>query len=192
LGSPESNSCRVGTPAAALSRGTGYSSRHRRCLALIYEGELQARSLGGDVQAFDEAGSALIGEVGELVITQPLPSMPPRCCWASVASGTVLADTFPAMRGLGGAAGGQRTAGAEDRFRRSTRFLARGDLTAFSWRSYAQTLNLLAADIGADDPIIRLDADALDGAMQDAWGACAPPTRIVTSRPPGRSSRSGV
>jgi acetoacetyl-CoA synthetase len=42
----------------------------------VYEGELQARSLGCDVQAFDEAGRALIGEVGELVITQPLPSMP--------------------------------------------------------------------------------------------------------------------
>ena len=42
----------------------------------VYEGELQARSLGCDVQSFDEQGRALIGEVGELVITQPLPSMP--------------------------------------------------------------------------------------------------------------------
>ena len=42
----------------------------------VYEGELQARSLGCDVQAFDEAGRPLIGEVGEVVITQPLPSMP--------------------------------------------------------------------------------------------------------------------
>jgi len=42
----------------------------------VYEGELQARSLGCDVQSFDEDGRALVGEVGELVITQPLPSMP--------------------------------------------------------------------------------------------------------------------
>jgi acetoacetyl-CoA synthetase len=42
----------------------------------VYEGELQAPSLGCDVQAFDEDGRPLIGEVGELVITQPLPSMP--------------------------------------------------------------------------------------------------------------------
>ncbi|MFP5364269.1 MAG: acetoacetate--CoA ligase [Thermoleophilia bacterium] len=42
----------------------------------VYEGELQARSLGCDVQAFDEHGRALTGEVGELVITQPMPSMP--------------------------------------------------------------------------------------------------------------------
>jgi acetoacetyl-CoA synthetase len=42
----------------------------------VYRGELQGRSLGADVQAFDEQGNAVIDEVGELVITQPMPSMP--------------------------------------------------------------------------------------------------------------------
>ena len=42
----------------------------------VYEGELQARSLGCDVQSFDPEGRPLIDEVGELVITQPMPSMP--------------------------------------------------------------------------------------------------------------------
>ncbi|HYF25672.1 MAG TPA: acetoacetate--CoA ligase [Baekduia sp.] len=42
----------------------------------VYEGELQARSLGCDVQSWDEDGNELVGEVGELVITQPMPSMP--------------------------------------------------------------------------------------------------------------------
>ena len=42
----------------------------------VYEGELQARSLGCDVRAFDEQGRSVVGAVGELVITQPLPSMP--------------------------------------------------------------------------------------------------------------------
>jgi acetoacetyl-CoA synthetase len=42
----------------------------------VYLGELQARSLGADVQAWDEQGNALVGEVGELVIAQPMPSMP--------------------------------------------------------------------------------------------------------------------
>jgi len=42
----------------------------------VYAGELQCRCLGVKAQAFDEAGNALIGEVGELVITEPLPSMP--------------------------------------------------------------------------------------------------------------------
>jgi acetoacetyl-CoA synthetase len=42
----------------------------------VYRGELQARALGADLHAFNEAGEPVIGEVGELVITQPLPSMP--------------------------------------------------------------------------------------------------------------------
>ncbi len=47
-------------------------------LLAVYEGELQARSLGCDVQAFDPDGRPLVDAVGELVITQPMPSMPLR------------------------------------------------------------------------------------------------------------------
>ena len=42
----------------------------------VYEGELQARSLGAAVEAWDPEGRPLIGEVGELVVTEPMPSMP--------------------------------------------------------------------------------------------------------------------
>ena len=42
----------------------------------VYAGELQARSLGAAVHAFDDAGRPVVGEVGELVLTQPMPSMP--------------------------------------------------------------------------------------------------------------------
>jgi acetoacetyl-CoA synthetase len=42
----------------------------------VYEGELQARSLGAKVEAFDEDGNSVVGEVGELVLTEPMPSMP--------------------------------------------------------------------------------------------------------------------
>ncbi len=42
----------------------------------VYEGELQCRALGCAVEAFDEQGNSLIDEVGELVITEPMPSMP--------------------------------------------------------------------------------------------------------------------
>jgi acetoacetyl-CoA synthetase len=42
----------------------------------VYAGELQARALGCDVQAWDEDGRPVTGQVGELVITQPMPSMP--------------------------------------------------------------------------------------------------------------------
>ena len=42
----------------------------------VYEGELQARALGAKVESFDEEGHAHVGEVGELVLTEPMPSMP--------------------------------------------------------------------------------------------------------------------
>ena len=42
----------------------------------VYLGELQARSLGASVEAWDPEGRPLIDEVGELVITRPMPSMP--------------------------------------------------------------------------------------------------------------------
>jgi acetoacetyl-CoA synthetase len=42
----------------------------------VYRGELQARALGCKVEAWDEDGNSVTGEVGELVITEPMPSMP--------------------------------------------------------------------------------------------------------------------
>jgi acetoacetyl-CoA synthetase len=42
----------------------------------VYEGELQCRALGCAVEAWDEQGESLSDEVGELVITEPMPSMP--------------------------------------------------------------------------------------------------------------------
>jgi acetoacetyl-CoA synthetase len=42
----------------------------------VYLGEIQARCLGDDVQSWDPDGNALVDGVGELVVTQPMPSMP--------------------------------------------------------------------------------------------------------------------
>jgi len=42
----------------------------------VYAGEIQCRCLGAAVQAFSEDGRPVTGEVGELVITKPMPSMP--------------------------------------------------------------------------------------------------------------------
>ncbi|HTA97639.1 MAG TPA: acetoacetate--CoA ligase [Solirubrobacteraceae bacterium] len=42
----------------------------------VYEGEIQCRGLGCAVEAWDEDGLALTDELGELVLTEPLPSMP--------------------------------------------------------------------------------------------------------------------
>jgi acetoacetyl-CoA synthetase len=42
----------------------------------VYPGELSAPYLGVALDAFDPAGNSVRGAVGELVITQPMPSMP--------------------------------------------------------------------------------------------------------------------
>lgn len=42
----------------------------------VYSGEIQCRALGCKLEAFDEEGKAVIDEVGEMVITKPMPSMP--------------------------------------------------------------------------------------------------------------------
>ncbi len=42
----------------------------------VRAGQLQCRCLGVKAEAFDEKGNSLIDEVGELVITAPMPSMP--------------------------------------------------------------------------------------------------------------------
>ncbi len=65
----------------------------------VYRGELQARALGCAVEAWDEEGHSVVDEVGELVITQPMPSMP-LYLWNDP-DGTRLResyfDTFPGV-----------------------------------------------------------------------------------------------
>jgi acetoacetyl-CoA synthetase len=45
-------------------------------LVPVYEGELSCRCLGARVEAFDPAGHPVVDQLGELVITAPMPSMP--------------------------------------------------------------------------------------------------------------------
>ncbi len=63
---------------ASVSGGTDVCSAFiSGCTLLpVYSGELQCRAYGAKVEAFDDSGNALINEVGELVITAPMPSMP--------------------------------------------------------------------------------------------------------------------
>jgi acetoacetyl-CoA synthetase len=42
----------------------------------VYEGEISGPSLGVSAHAFDVDGNDVVGELGELVITEPMPSMP--------------------------------------------------------------------------------------------------------------------
>jgi acetoacetyl-CoA synthetase len=63
---------------AAISGGTDPNTAFLyACPVLpVRAGEMQCRGLGAAVYAFDDAGQPVIGEVGELVCTQPMPSMP--------------------------------------------------------------------------------------------------------------------
>ena len=61
-----------------ISGGTDFSGAFvagMRTLPVV-KGEMQVRCLGAAVEAWSEDGRALIDEVGELVCTQPIPSMP--------------------------------------------------------------------------------------------------------------------
>jgi acetoacetyl-CoA synthetase len=42
----------------------------------VYAGQIQCRCLGVKAEAFDDDGRPVVGEMGELVITEPMPSMP--------------------------------------------------------------------------------------------------------------------
>jgi len=42
----------------------------------VYEGEIQCRMLGCSVEAYNESGERVMEELGEMVITKPMPSMP--------------------------------------------------------------------------------------------------------------------
>ncbi len=61
-----------------ISGGTDFAGAFvagNRTLPVV-KGEMQCRCLGAAIQAYSEDGKPLIGEVGELVCTQPMPSMP--------------------------------------------------------------------------------------------------------------------
>lgn len=62
----------------SISGGTDIVSSFVGCCPLlpVRRGEIQCRLLGVAAAAFNESGEAVIDECGELVCTQPLPSMP--------------------------------------------------------------------------------------------------------------------
>ena len=63
---------------ASISGGTDIASGFVACAPIlpVNAGEIQCRELGVAAYAFNDQGKAVIGEVGELVITEPMPSMP--------------------------------------------------------------------------------------------------------------------
>jgi acetoacetyl-CoA synthetase len=65
----------------------------------VYRGELQARALGAAVEAWDENGNSVIDEVGELVVTEPMPSMP-VCFWGDKDGSRYRASYFEMFPGV--------------------------------------------------------------------------------------------
>jgi acetoacetyl-CoA synthetase len=63
---------------ASISGGTDIASGFVACAPTlpVVAGEIQCAELGVAAYAFNDDGQAIVGEVGELVITKPMPSMP--------------------------------------------------------------------------------------------------------------------
>ncbi|MGJ7566818.1 acetoacetate--CoA ligase [Variovorax sp. GB1R11] len=62
-------------------------------------GQMQCRELGHAVEAWNEGGQSVVGEVGELVCTQPIPSMP-LYLWGDEGNARYLSsyfDTYPGV-----------------------------------------------------------------------------------------------
>jgi len=66
---------------------------------VVRAGEMQCCALGNAVRAYDEDGNELIGQVGELVCTEPLPSMP-LFFWGDEGNKRLISsyyDTYPGI-----------------------------------------------------------------------------------------------
>jgi acetoacetyl-CoA synthetase len=65
----------------------------------VHTGELQAACLGTDLQAWDDSGHPVIDQVGELVVTNPMPSMPIRF-WNDPGDARYLDSYFSVFPGV--------------------------------------------------------------------------------------------
>ncbi|MCP5012247.1 MAG: acetoacetate--CoA ligase, partial [Aestuariibacter sp.] len=65
----------------------------------VYAGEIQGASLGAKVEAFNPSGGSTVGEGGELVISEPMPSMPIKF-WNDPAGRRYRASYFEVYPGI--------------------------------------------------------------------------------------------
>ncbi len=65
-------------PVASVSGGTDLCTAFVQSCPLlpVHSGELQCMALGARVEAYSPEGEPVVGKMGELVITEPMPSMP--------------------------------------------------------------------------------------------------------------------
>jgi len=94
----------VGTPGiwwSNISGGTDFCGvfigGHRELPQV--PGRMQCRALGCAVEAWNEAGAPVVGEVGELVCTRPLPSMP-LFFWGDTGNARYLSSYFDVYPGV--------------------------------------------------------------------------------------------
>ena len=84
-----------------ISGGTDFAGAFiggNRELPLV-PGEMQCRLLGCAVEAWNESGQPVIGEVGELVCTQPIPSMP-LYFWGDTGNARLISSYFDMYPGV--------------------------------------------------------------------------------------------
>ena len=67
----------------------------------VHLGEMQCRVLGAAVQAFNDSGEPVFNEVGELVCTRPIPSMP-LFFWGDEKNAQYLDSYFDTFKGQNG------------------------------------------------------------------------------------------
>lgn len=65
----------------------------------VYAGEIQCRCLGASVKSYDEDGKPVSDEVGELVLTEPMPSMP-LYFWGDTGGRKYRESYFETFRGV--------------------------------------------------------------------------------------------
>jgi acetoacetyl-CoA synthetase len=65
----------------------------------VRAGEIQARHLGVAAHAFNERGESIVNEVGEMVITEPMPSMPVYL-WGDTDNARYLESYFDVFPGI--------------------------------------------------------------------------------------------
>ena len=65
----------------------------------VYDGEISGCCLGADVKAFDADANVVVGELGEMVVAEPMPSMPVRL-WNDPDGERYLASYFNLYPGV--------------------------------------------------------------------------------------------
>lgn len=86
---------------ASISGGTDIAAGFVACAPTlpVHAGEIQCRELGVAAYAFNDQGHAVVDEIGELVITAPMPSMP-VCFWGDDAMQRYRESYFDVFPGV--------------------------------------------------------------------------------------------